>query len=87
MYYTFTGFIIFFYTFSVIHFALYEEYMNYLISFIKLSDVSLTFTCKRIISNLRSICLGVNILSFLLFVAFIGNIPPLKALRVNSRPY
>ena len=46
----------------------------------------LAFTCARAIGNLWSICLGVNILSPLPFVAFIGNIPLLKGLRVNSQP-
>ena len=44
------------------------------------------FTSARAIGNLWSICLGVNILSPSPFVAFIGNIPLLKALRVDSWP-
>ena len=58
----------------------------YLISFSKFSDVLPAFTCTRANGNLWSICLGVNILSSTNFVAFIGNIPILTALRVNSRP-
>ena len=36
--------------------------------------------------NLRSICLGVNILIPSAYVNYNGNIPLLKALRVDSRP-
>ena len=43
------------------------------------------FIGARAIGNLWSICLGVNIFSYLPFVAFIGNIPLLKVLRVNSQ--
>ena len=50
------------------------------------SDVLSAFTCPRGIGNLWNICLGVNILISSPFAAFIGNIPLLKALRVNSRP-
>ena len=65
-----------------------------LISFSKFSDVLPAFTCARAIGSLRSICLGVNILSSvakskgcpLPCVDVIGNIPPLKALRNNSHP-
>ena len=57
----------------------------YLISFSKFSDVLPAFTCTRA-NGWWSICLGVNILSSSNFVAFIGNIPILTALRVNSRP-
>ena len=39
-----------------------------------------------LVGNLWSICLEVSILSPLPFVAFIGNIPLLKAIRVNCRP-
>ena len=44
------------------------------------------FTYERAIGNLWKICLGVNIFNPLSFIAFIGNIPLLKALRVNSWP-
>ena len=70
-----------------------------LISFNKFSDVLPACTCARATGSLRSICLGVNILSCIWSkalakfeerpfpcVAFIGNIPILKALRVHSRP-
>ena len=57
-----------------------------LISFRKFSDVLPDFTCGKAIGNLLSICLGVIVLNHSPFVAFIGNIPLLKALRVNSRP-
>ena len=52
------------------------------------------FTCAIAIGNLWGICLGVNIFNHVakleghpfLCVSLIGNIPLLKALRVNSRP-
>ena len=50
------------YTFLVISFARYKEYMICLILFNKFSDVLPAFTCARTIGNLWSICLGVNIL-------------------------
>ena len=53
----------------------------------KFSDVFPAFTCERAIGNLWSICLGVNILSPSHCVVFNGNIPLLKALRVNSWPW
>ena len=56
-----------------------------LISFSKFSDVSPAFTCARAIGNLWCNCLGVNISSLSPCVAFIGNIPLLKALRDNSQ--
>ena len=55
-----------------------------LILFDKFSDVLPTFTCASAIGNLCSICLGVNILRPLPFASFIGNIPFLKALRINQ---
>ena len=85
-FYNFVEFVILLYTFLVISFARYKEYMICLISFSKFLDISLAFTCASTIGNLWSICLGVNILSPLPFVAFIGNIPLLKQLRVTSRP-
>ena len=54
-------------------------------SFSKFSDVLPAFTCARAIGNLRSICLGVNILSPSPCVTFIRNISLSKALRVNCR--
>ena len=44
-----------------------------------------TCTCARATGNPRSICLGAKILSPSPCVDFNGNIPLLKALRVNSR--
>ena len=79
------------YTFLVISFARYKEFIIFLISLGKFSDVLPAFTCARAIGNLWHTCLGVNIVSPSslvpsVFVIFIGNIPLLKALRVNSRP-
>ena len=85
-YYNFTEFIILLYTILVVSFASYEEYMIFLISFSKFSVVLPAFTCPRFIGHLLSICLGDNILSPSPFAAFFGNIPLLKALRINSRP-
>ena len=79
-------FIKFLYTFLVIHFVRYKEYMIYPISFTKFLDVLPAFNWVSAIGNIWSICLGLNILGPLLFVAFIGHIPLLKAFRVNSRP-
>ena len=78
--YNFIEFIILLYTFLVIFCARYKEYMIFLISFSKLSDVLTVFTCASAIGNLW------GILSPSPFVAFIGNISLLKAIRVNSRP-
>ena len=63
LFYNFIEFIILLYTFLVISFARYKEYIIYLISFSKFSDVLPALTCVRAIDNLWSICLGVNILS------------------------
>ena len=60
--YNFIEFIILIYTFLVISFAQYKEYIICLISFSKFSDVLPAFTCARAIGNLWSICLEVNIL-------------------------
>ena len=51
-------------------------------SFIKFSDVLPAFLCARATVNLWTICLGVNILSLSLFVAFIGHTPVLEALTI-----
>ena len=51
------------YTFLVISFARYREYIICLISFSKFSDVLPAFTCTSDIGNLWSIYLGINILS------------------------
>ena len=64
LFYNFIEFIILLYTFLVISFARYKEYMICLISFSKFSDVLIDFTCARAIGNLWSICLGLNILRF-----------------------
>ena len=74
------------YTFLVISLTRYKEYMIFLISLIKFSEILPAFTCGRAIGNLSIICLGVNILNIFLFVAFIGNIPLFKALKINFRP-
>ena len=85
MCYTFTEFITLLFTFLVISFSQYKKSMVCLISFSKFSDVLPAFTCTRAIGNVWSICLGVNILSHLPCLDFIGSIPLLKALRVNFR--
>ena len=61
MYHTFIEFIILLYTFLIIYFAWYKEYMIRLISFSKLSDVLTALTWTRAIANIWSICLGVSI--------------------------
>ena len=65
-----------------------------LISFSKCSDVLPAFTCAIAIVNLSSICLGVNIFNRVARseelpfpCVCIGNIPLLKTLIVNCRPY
>ena len=63
LFYNFIEFIILLYTFLVITFARYKEYIIYLISFSKFSDVLPVFTCASATGNLWKICLGVNILS------------------------
>ena len=54
----------------------------YLVNLVVLPD----FICIRGIVSFWSICLGINIFNPFPCVAFVGNIPLLKALRVNSRP-
>ena len=73
--------------FSVISFAHYKEYMICLIPFSKFSDVLHAFTCARTIVNLWSISLGVKIFHPFPCFSFIGNIPLLKALTINSQPW
>ena len=51
------------YTFLVISFARYKEYIICQISFSKFSDVLLAITYAKAIANLWSICLAVNCLS------------------------
>ena len=70
----------------VISFAQYKEYMICLISLSKFSDVLPTFICAKTIGNLWSICLGVNIFNPFPYLDFIGNIPLLRRLWVNSLP-
>ena len=74
-FYNFIWFIILLYTFLVISFSQYKEYMIFLISFNMFSDVLSAFTCASAIDNLWSICLGVNILSPSPCVVFNVNIP------------
>ena len=78
--------IILLYTFLVICFDWYKEKIICLISFNKFSELLLAFTCARVIGNLWSICLGVNILSPVPVVDFNGNDPALKPLITNSLP-
>ena len=59
--YNFIEFVILLYSFSVIPFAQYEEYIICLISFSKFSDV--LPTCTSAVGNLLIICLVVNIFS------------------------
>ena len=85
-------------TVSILLYSLYpvysKEHVICLISFSKFSDVLHAFACASVVGNISSICLRLNILSRVAkserchfpFVAFIENIPLLKALRVNSRP-
>ena len=68
----------------MISFARYKGYMICIISFSKFLDVLLAFTCIRTIGTIWSICLEVNIFNPFPYVAFIGNIPLSKALRINS---
>ena len=74
----FIEFVISLYTFLLIYFAQYKEHIIFFILFINFSDV------LRAISNLWSICFGVNIFNPFPCVSFIGNIPLLKGLRINS---
>ena len=64
LFYKFIEFITLLYTFLVISFARYKEYIFHLILFSKYSDILHVFTCARAIGNLWSICLGLNILRF-----------------------
>ena len=50
------------YTFLVISFPQYKEYMICVISISTFLDVLPAFTCARAIGNLWSTCFGVNIL-------------------------
>ena len=64
LFYKFIEFIIFLYTFLVISFAQYKEYIFCLVSFSKFSDALPAFTCSSAVGNLWIICLGLNILRF-----------------------
>ena len=61
-YYTYIEFIILLYTFLVIYFDRYKEYIIWRISFSKFSYVLPAFTCATAIGNLRKICFWVLIL-------------------------
>ena len=79
----FSEFIILLYTFLVISFDWYKEYMICLISLSKFSDVLPVFTCLKAIGNLWMMCLEVNILRLEwsekpVPSIFIGNILPSK---------
>ena len=73
----------FLYTFLVISYPLYKEYMIWLISINKFSDALPNFTCVSASGNLWSIFLGLNILNPFLCVCLNGKIPLIKALGVN----
>ena len=62
LFYNFIEFIILLYTFLVISFAQYKEYMICLSLFSKFLDVLIAFTCARAVGNLWSICLEATIL-------------------------
>ena len=66
------------YTFLIIYFAQYKEYIICLILFSKFSDVLPVFTCARAIGSFWSICLGVNILDPVPFIDFNGDNQRLK---------
>ena len=61
IHHTFIEFIILLYSFLVISFVQYKEYMIWQISFSKFSDVLTALTCTRAMGKLWSICLRVNI--------------------------
>ena len=94
LYYNFIESIVLLHTFLVIEFAWYKEYMSWCISFSKFSDVLPDFTCTSAIDSMWSISLGANIRRSIAkserrcfpCVGLNGNIPLLKALRVNSWP-
>ena len=62
LFYNFIEFIILLYTFLVISFPWYKEYINVLILHIKFSDTLRAFTSVRTIGNLSRVSLEVNIL-------------------------
>ena len=63
LFHNFIEFIILLYSFLVIYFSWYKEYMIWRISCRKFSGVLPAFSCASAIGNYWSICLGVNILS------------------------
>ena len=62
LFYNFIKLIMLLYSYLVISFARYKEYIICMISFGKFSDVLPALTCAKAIGNLWSTCLGVNIL-------------------------
>ena len=62
LFYNVLEFIILFYTFLIICFTRYKEYVICPISFSKSSYLFPVFTCARVIGNLWKTCLGVDIL-------------------------
>ena len=70
LFYNFIEFIVLLYTFLVISFSQYQEYMIWKISFSKFSDVLHHFTWESTIGNLWSIFSGNNILSPWLFFVY-----------------
>ena len=87
LYYIFIKCIILLHTILVFFFTWYREYMIWCISFNKFLDALTAFTCVSAIGNPWSNCLGVSILITFPCNVFNGNIPFLKALRVNSHPH
>ena len=63
LFYNLIEFIILLYTFLIVSFPQYKNYIIFLISFGKFSDVLPSFTFATAIANLRSICLGLNVFS------------------------
>ena len=63
--YNFTEFIILLYTFLVASFSRHNKYMICLIPLVSLQILFLAISCAIAIGNLRSICLGINVLSCL----------------------
>ena len=85
VFHNFIEFIVLLYTFLVISFARYKEYIICLISFSKFSDVLPTFTCARAIGNLWSICFGVNILIWLRLETLRSETFATRAMRAKSK--
>ena len=71
LFYNFIEFLILLYTFLVIYFSRYKEYIIFLISFSKFLDVLRVLTCAKAIYNRSSICLRVSILRPSPLTAFI----------------